>query len=542
MTQDLQGDREKYNASGFLLKNVYKPEDTDPVSYSKELGDPGQYPFTRGIYPTGYRGSVWQQNPVVGFGLPEDTNKRIKFLISQGATGHLGRTAVNLVFDLPTTWGFDVDNPEAKYEAGECGVITNTVRDMELIWEGLPIENMHISLIEHGPAPVMLALFIVAAEKQGIPREKLNGLCTNYPLFFYPVCNMAFLPPRSAMRISVDCIKFCRKEMPNWNPVNVLGYHFGESGSGPVREIAYAIAMAIDLFKACIESGMNVDEFAPQIAFFFEVGSNFFEEIAKLRAARKVWATVVHDKFGAQDMRSCRMKFLAQNAGYTLTAQEPLNNIGRIAIQTLAAVLGGAQSIATDSYDEPISIPTEETARIAIKTQKIIEHETGVADVVDPLGGSYFVESLTLEMERKIWDELDKIEKMGGAVVGIENGYFEAEIDKASLKYQMEVESGERVIVGMNKYKEEEARSFAAFKVPPETRKVAIERLRKYKEERDNEKVRGVLDKIRQAASTDGELMPLFIEGARVNATFGEMYGVLHQVFGPWKKEQILRS
>ena len=531
----------RYTPSGIALKPVYTPDDVKGVDYSRDLGDPAEYPFTRGLYATGYRKFSWIKREVSGFGLPEETNARQKYLMQHGQEAYGGQPTVNLVFDLPTQQGYDPDHPMAEGETGKCGVVCSSVEDMERLFEGLPLNNINTSFITYAPAPVMLAMYIVAAERQGIPRSKLTGVATNNSVAGHMGSNMLAFPPRPSLRLTVDLVRFCTREMPLWNTVNLDGYNIRETGCTAVQELAFVMCVAIQIVQSCVEAGLNVDEFAPRLSFFWSAHNHFFEEIAKIRAARRLWARIMRERFGASSPRSWYMRCHMQTAGYTLAAQEPLNNIARVAIQALAAILGQTQGLHTNSYDEVYCIPTDEAVRVAVKTQKIIEHETGVCDVVDPLGGSYYVEWLTNQVEQEALKYIQRVDDLGGYVSALEKGYIQGEVAAAALRYQKEVDSGQRVVVGVNKYVSDATAEVCAFEYNPRVREVALERLKALRERRDNARVRRCLDAVKASAAKEGEpVMPHIIEAARADATLGEMMGALREVFGVFDSKPVL--
>ena len=531
----------RYTPSDIALKPFYTPDDVEGVDHARDLGEPAQYPFTRGLYPTGYRKFSWIKREVSGFGLPEETNQRQKYLMQHGQEAYGGQPTVNLVFDLPTQQGYDPDHPMAEGETGKCGVVCSSVEDMERLFEGLPLDNINTSFITYAPAPVMLAMYIVAAERQGIPRSKLTGVVTNNSVAGHMGSNMLAFPPRPSLRLTVDLVRFCTAEMPLWNTVNFDGYNVRETGCTAVQELAFVMSVAIQIVHSCVEAGLNVDHFAPRLSFFWSAHNHFFEEIAKIRAARRIWARLMRGRFGAQNPRSWQMRCHMQTAGYTLTAQEPLNNIARVAIQALAAVLAQTQGLHTNSYDEAYCIPSDEAVRVAVKTQKIIEHETGVCDVVDPLGGSYYVEWLTSRVEEEAMKYVQRVDNLGGYVSALEKGFIQAEVATAALRYQKEVESGQRVVVGINKYLSDATAEVCAFEYNPRLREVALGRLKALRERRDNARVRRCLEAIKAASTKEAEpVMPHIVEAARADATLGEMMGALREVFGVFDSKPVL--
>jgi methylmalonyl-CoA mutase N-terminal domain/subunit len=533
---------ERFTPSGIEVKPLYTPEDIKGIDYNRDLGDAGEYPFTRGLYHTGYRKFSWMKREISGLGLPEDTNKRVKYLIEMGQESYGGLPTANFCFDMPTQYGYDSDHPLSQYEVGRCGVSINTLKDMEMLFEGLPFEQLNPSYVIDPTANIILAMYVAVADAKGVPRRNLRGnSCTN-PLRGWIGGNMMIFPPRPSLRVMMDVVRFCTEQMPYWNPINLEGYDVRSSGGTATQEMAFLIAEAFEVIRAGINMGLEVDSFVPRLSFMFASDANFFEEIAKIRAGRRIWARAIREQFGAKDRRSWLMRIHIHTAAHTLTAQEPLNNIARTAIQTLAAALAGIQGLHTCSYDEALDIPTEESARVALRTQQIIEQETGMTDVVDPLGGSYYVEWLTNQMEEKIQKYLDKIEGMGGYIAALENGYLQTELANASLKKQLEVERGERIVVGVNKYITDEKVSVNLHAYDPKVREIAVQRLHRVKKERDNQKVRDILNEIKRAAENGAPLMPLFIEAVKVYATIGEITEVLREVFGEWDKTPVLAT
>lgn len=530
----------RYNSSHIPLKAVYGPEDVAHLDYTTDLGDPGQYPFVRGLYPLMYRSQPWMKGMVSGFGLPEETNARQKQLLKDGQRAYGAQPIIHIAFDMPSQYGYDPDYPLAEGEVGKCGINICSLQDVELLMDGLPVEQMYTSINPDCTGAVILAMYIAFARKNGFDLERLNGVVNNGHLHGYMGDNMARFPPRAALTMTVDTISHCVKRMPNFMPMTVCAYNLRDSGVTAVQEVAFNIAMAIEIVKAVVAKGLGVDEFASNIAWFFASHSNFFEEICKFRAVRKIWARLMRERFGARNPKSWRLKMYCQTSGSTLTRQEPLNNIARVAIQALAAVLGGVQGLATDSYDEGYAIPTPEAQRVALHTQHIIEHETGVADVADPLGGSYYVEWLTSEMERSIMELIEKIEGMGGYLAALENGFIPREVSNSALCYQQEIERGERVIVGVNRYLSEDRTPVETFAHNPRVHAVAVERLNRLKAERDNRRVQETLEAVR-SASRDGEpMMPALIEAAAAYASLGEIMGALVDVFGEWDRKPVL--
>jgi len=528
--------------SDIEVKPVYGPEDLQDNTYEKDLGDPGQYPYTRGVYPTGYRKYTWKKQEVSGYGLPEETNQRQKYLMEHGQEAYGGLPTINIAFDLPTQYGIDSDDPRYTGDVGLCGTLVDTIDDMERLFEGLPMDKTVPSYIIEAPSHIIMAMYIAVAEAHGVDRSKLTGNICNDPLHCF-ICNhMEVLPPRESLKLMVDLIEFCTKEMPLFNPINLNGHDVREAACTAVQEIAFTMALARDLVRACLEKGMALDDFAPRFSFHFSIDNYFFEEICKLRAARRMWARMMKEQFGAQNPKSWMARIYMQCGGSTLTRQEPLNNIARTAIQALSAVLGGVQGLHTNSYDEVYCIPTDEAVRVAVKTQKIIEHETGVTDVVDPLGGSYYVEWLTNKIEQEAQEYMDKIDEMGGYIAAIENGFMVREIANASMRHQRKVELGERVIVGVNKYVSEQGEPICLFSYNPRLQEIAKERLEENRRTRDNAAVEAAIARVRQACQNDEPLMPILIEAVKTKATLGELMGVFREVYGEHVDKTVLAS
>lgn len=515
--------------SGIPVKPVYTPEDVPDLSYNRDLGFPGQYPFTRGVYPTMYRGRVWTHRQIAGFGTGEDTNQRFRFLIEQGQTG------LSVDFDHPTLIGLDSDDPLAFGEVGMVGVAVDTIEDMERLFEGIDIGKISTSMTINFPAPIIFAMYLAMARRRGVPWDRLAGTLQFDLLKEYIAQKTFVFPPKAALQLTQDLISFTAKNVPRWNPVNICGYHTRDAGGNAVQELAFTLAAAMTYVETALEAGLHVDDFAPRLSFFFIAQIDFLEEIAKFRAARRMWARIMKEKYGAQKPESCRLRFHCQTAGSSLTAKQPLNNIIRTAIEALAAVLGGAQSLHTNGMDEALSIPSEEAMQIALRTQQIIAEETGVINTIDPLGGAYFIEALTAELEKKAYEYLEEIERRGGFVACIEQGYFEQEIAASAYKLEQEKSSGERTVVGVNKYVvEDEKLNINLMKVDPEVAKRQIQRLNEVKMRRDNAKVARMLGEIKEAAEKKKPLMPLFIEAVDNLATEGEIMGVLKEVFGEY--------
>ncbi len=500
-----------------------------PVDYMKDLGLPGEYPFTRGVQPTMYRSRLWTMRMFAGFGTPEQTNERFKYLLAQGQTG------LSTAFDFPTLMGYDSDSPRSLGEVGMCGVAVDTLRDMEVLFDGIPLDQVTTSMTINGPAVVLLAFYIALADKRGIARDKIGGTVQNDCLKEFIAQHAWLVPPRPAMRIVTDMIEFCSKEVPRWNTVSISGYHIREAGATAAQELAFTIADGIGYVESCIERGLDVDDFAPRLSFFFDVHNDFFEEVAKFRAARRLWARLMKERFGAKKAESMKLRTHAQTAGVSLTAQQPYNNVVRVALQALAAVLGGTQSLHTNSLDETYALPTEDSVTIALRTQQIIAEESGVANTIDPLAGSYFVEELTTRMENEAMAYIKRIDEMGGMVAAIEKGYPQREIAASAYRFQRQLESGERIMVGVNKYESEGGGSnIPLLKIDEEVQKRQVENLKKVKDTRDAAKVAACLAAVREASKVGQNVMPAIIEAAKAYATQQEICDVLRDVFGTY--------
>lgn len=518
-------------SSGIEVKTLYTPLDVENERYLENVGFPGLYPYTRGIQSSMYRGRIWSIRQYAGFGTPEESNRRFRFLLQQGQTG------LSIAFDLPTQIGLDSDHPLARGEVGRVGVAIDSLRDMEIMFEGIPLDKVSTSMTINAPAAIILAMYVAVAKRQGVPPVKLNGTIQNDILKEYIARGTYIFPPQPSLRLMVDTVGFCIKEMPSFNFISIGGYHIREAGATAVQEVAFAFANALAYIQALIDAGIAVDQFAPRISWIFNTQNNFFEEVAKYRAARRLWARIMRERFGAKDPRSWMFRIHVQNGGSTLTAQQPLNNIIRGTIHALATVLGGAQSMAICSYDEALAIPTEESAALSVRIQQIIAYESGVADTVDPLGGAYFVEALTDEMEAAIKGLLRKVEEMGGSVAAIENGYFHSQIEESAYRYQKDVESGKQVVVGLNKFVAGERQEIKLQKVDPEVEKRQVERLHKLKKERNNRRVQEALVFVKEKAQGNDNLLPALIEAVDEYATLGEICGVLREVFGEYQQK-----
>lgn len=528
--------RDKFiTTSSEEIERLYTPLDIAQMDYTRDLGMPGEYPYTRGVHATMYRGRLWTMRMFAGFGTAEETNARFKYLLEHGETG------LSTAFDMPTLYGLDTDDPRAIGEFGKCGVAVSSLADMEILFDGIPVDQITTSMTINSPAAIIWAMYIAAAEKRGIPRAKLGGTIQNDILKEYIAQKEFIFPPKPSMRLVVDTMEFGAKEMPLWNTISISGYHIREAGATAAQELAFTLADGMEYVRWGIARGMKIDDFAPRLSFFFNAHNDFFEEIAKYRAARRIWARWMRETMGAQNPRSWLMRFHTQTAGVSLTAQQPMNNVIRVAIQALAAVLGGTQSLHTNSLDEAWALPSESAVTIALRTQQIIAHESGVTNTVDPLGGSYFVEALTNRLEREAYAYFDKIEQLGGVLPAIEKGFFQREIAESAARYQAEIEKKERIIVGVNDYIVEEDLRVPLLRVDEAGAQRQIARLQKIRRERDNLKVGACLDAIRDAAKRENaNLMPLFIEAVKAYATLGEIMDVLRGVWGEYKEPVIV--
>ncbi|MFQ5881555.1 MAG: methylmalonyl-CoA mutase [Candidatus Methylomirabilales bacterium] len=514
------------------IRRLYTPLDLPSFDYAREVGFPGAYPFTRGVYPTMYRGKVWTMRMFAGYGTPEETNRRFKYLLEEGQTG------LSVAFDLPTLMGYDSDHPMSLGEVGKCGVAIDSLADMESLFDGIPLEKVSTSMTINSPAAVLWAMYIAVCEKQGVPYNRIGGTIQNDILKEYIAQKEYIFPLESSMRLVVDTILFGARHLPKWHPVSISGYHIREAGSTAIQELAFTVADGMAYVEATMKAGLDVDVFAPRLSFFFNVHNDFFEEIAKFRAARRIWARVMREEFGARDPRSWLLRTHAQTAGCALTAQQPYNNIIRVAIQALAAVLGGTQSLHTNALDETLALPSEEAATIALRTQQIIAHETGVPNTIDPLGGSYFIETLTREMEEEAWAYFRRIDELGGMVRAIEKGFPQQETANASYRYQQAVEQGEKVVVGVNRFVAEEERPIPLLQINPEkAASQQAEKIHLLRKHRKNDRVQQTLDALRRAARGKDPwgrdlLMPKILDAVRVYATLGEIMGVFREEWG----------
>jgi len=510
-------------------QNLYTPLDVADLDYERDLGFPGSFPFTRGIQPNMFRGRLWTMRQYAGFGTAEETNERYKYLLDQGVTG------LNVAFDLPSQLGYDSDNPTAEHEVGKVGMACPSLKEMEVLFDGIPLDRVTPAMAINAPAQVMLSMYIAVAEKQGIAPNMLSGSTQNDNLKEFIARGNFIYPPRPALRLTIDLIEYCTKHIPRWNFINICGYHMREAGSTLIQEVAFALADAVTYVEAALARGLEIDHFGPRLAFNFSLTTNLFEEAAKLRATRRMWARMMRERFGAKKPASCIFRTGAGSAGSTLTAQQPENNIVRVTIQSLASVLGGAQSLHTASMDEALSLPSEKAVTTALRTQQIIAHESGVAQVIDPLAGSYYVEALTNQIEAQVNDYLEKIDAEGGMLKAIEKGWVQREIAKEAFRYQREVETGKRIIVGVNRYVTDEPRSFKIHRVDPKVIEKVQGDLRRLRKERSNEAVERSLARLREAAKGDENLMPLVLEAVKSYATVGEICDTLREIFGEYK-------
>jgi methylmalonyl-CoA mutase N-terminal domain/subunit len=519
--------------SSVPIKRLYTPEDIQNYDYLKHLNFPSQYPFTRGVQPTMYRGKLWTMRMFSGFGTAEESNKRYKYLLDHGETG------LSVAFDFPTLYGFDSDHPMAKGEFGKCGVAVSSLKDMEILFNGIPLDKITTSMTINGPASILWAMYIVNAEKQGVSKDQIGGTIQNDILKEYIAQKSYIFPPGPSMRLIVDTFEYGYKHVPKWNTISISGYHIREAGSTAVQELAFTLADGLTYVEEAINRGLNVDDFAPRLSFFFNAHNDLFEEIAKYRAARRIWAREMKERFKAKNPRSLWLRFHTQTAGCALTAQQPENNIVRVAIQGLAAILGGTQSLHTNSMDEALALPSAKAARIALRTQQILAHESGVANTIDPLGGSYFIESLTNQMEEECYKYFDKIDAFGGVIPAIEKGFFQKEIANASYQYQKEIEKKRRTIVGVNNYMLDEPLRIELLKMDPEGEKRQLARLKDLRAKRDSKKVNELMTTLRSKAEGEENLMPYIIDCVRAYCTLGEITGIFKEVFGEYKEEPI---
>lgn len=519
---------EFHTVSGVAVERLYLPESELDESYSDKLGFPGQFPFTRGIQATGYRGKLWTMRQYAGFSTAEESNQRYHYLLQQGSTG------LSVAFDLPTQIGYDSDDPLAEGEVGKVGVAIDTLADMQILLQGIPLDKVSISMTINSTAAILLAMYIAVAEEQGVPADRINGTIQNDILKEYIARGTYRFPPRPSLRLTSDVFAWCSSHVPLWNTISISGYHIREAGATAAQEIAFTLADAICYIETACASGLKVDAFAPRLSFFFACHTDLFEEVAKFRAARRMYARIMRDRFQAQDERSCMLRFHTQTGGVTLTAQQPDNNVVRVAIQAIAAVLGGTQSLHTNSKDEALSLPTEGAVRVALRTQQIIAEESGLANTVDPLGGSYFVEKLTDELENQASALIEQIDRMGGMVPAIERGWVQQQIEQSAYELGQSFESRERIVVGVNAFHNEEPEQLELFQPNAATTERQIARLRRVRAERDSAKVSTALADLRAAAVTEENLMPHIIAAVKAYASIGEICGTLREVFGAY--------
>jgi methylmalonyl-CoA mutase N-terminal domain/subunit len=521
-------------SSEIPVSRTYTPIDIPDFDYLRDLGFPGEYPYTRGVYPTMYRARFWTMRQYAGFGTAEQTNQRFKYLLEHGQKG------LSVAFDFPTQVGYNCDHPMAMGEVGKAGVSVSTLRDMETVFSGIPLDKITTSMTINAPTNVLLSMYIAVGQKQGIDQSRLGGTVQNDILKEYVARGMYIFPPRPSMRLVTDIFEYCSEQMPEWNTISISGYHIREAGATAVQEVAFTFTNAIAYVQAAIDRGLNLDKFAGRLSFFFAAHNNFFEEIAKFRAARRLWARIMRERFGAKNPASWMLRFHTQTSGVLLTAQQPYNNIVRVALHALSAVLGGTQSLHTNSFDEAYALPSDQAVLVALRTQQMIAYESGVVDTVDPLAGSYYVEYLTSEIEEKAARYIEQIDAMGGAVAAIEKGFMQREITESAYRYQKEVENKKRIVVGVNEFLSEEEAPIKILQINPEIEKKLVERLQQIKKERNSAKVNEALNNLRRTAERENEnLMPSVLEAVKEYATLGEICGVLRKVFGEYKPSTI---
>ncbi len=531
-TLDKHPERKEFKLdSGHQLETVYDPITMGSFDYLNQLNWPGEYPFTRGIQSTMYRGRLWTMRQYAGYGSAEETNERFRYLLEQGQTG------LSVAFDLPTQIGYDSDHLLARGEVGKVGVAIDSLVDMEILMNKIPLDQVSTSMTINAPAAVLLAMYLAVAEKQGIALEKIKGTIQNDILKEYVARGTYIFPPRESMRLAVDILAFAREKIPSWNTISISGYHIREAGSTAVQEVAFTLSNAIAYVEAALKKGLEIDQFAPRLSFFFNAHSNFFEEVAKFRAARRIWARLMKERFGAKNPRSMMLRFHTQTAGCTLTAQQPDVNLMRVAFQALSAVLGGTQSLHTNSKDEALALPSEQSVLLALRTQQVIAHEIGVTDTADPLGGSYYIEELTDHLEEQVNCYIERIDEIGGAVEAIDNGFIQQEIQASAYQYQKEVEEQKRIVVGVNSYTESGEQPIDLLKMDPATSRRQIERLKEVRLSRNQEQVASALQNLRKAAQGEENLMPYILSAVKAYATLGEICGALRDVFGEYQQQ-----
>ncbi len=527
------GERKKEfeNTSNMPIKRLYTPEDTANMDYLKDLGFPGEFPFIRGVHATMYRGRLWTMRQFSGFGTAKQTNQRFKYLLKEGETG------LSIAFDYPTIMGYDSDHPMGRGEVGICGVAVTSLRDMEVLLNGIPLDKVTTSMTINGPAAMLLAMYIAVGDQQNVPRETLGGTTQNDNLKEYFAQKLCIYPPKASVKLTTDVIEYCAKHLPKWNPISISGYHIREAGANAVQELAFTIYDGITYVESTMERGLKIDDFAHCLSFFFASHNDFFEELAKFRAARRLWAKLVKERFHARNPRSMWMRMHVQTSGCTLTAQQPMNNITRTTIQALAAVLGGTQSLHTNSYDEALALPSEEAVRVALRTQQIVAHESGATDTIDPVAGSYYLETLTNQMEQKAMEYIQKIDIMGGAIPAIEKGFFQKEIADSAYKYQREIDEKKRTVVGVNDYLiEGKEHPIELLRVDPKAEEEQLLGLQKLRKERNSRKVEESLSRLHHSAEKNENLMPVIIDAVKAYATLGEICEVLRKIYGEYRE------
>ena len=520
--------------SGEEVERLYTPADIAGFDYENKLGFPGEYPFTRGVQPTMYRGRLWTMRQYAGFGTARETNERYRYLLKQGQTG------LSVAFDLPTQTGYDSDHPMAMGEVGKVGVAIDSIEDMGVLFDQIPLDKVTTSMTINAPATVLLAMYLAVAEEQGVPYGKVGGTVQNDILKEIICRGLYIYPPKHSMRLVVDLIKFCYEHVPTWNTISISGYHIREAGSTAAQEMAFTIANGISYVQACIDAGMEVDSFGPRLSFFYNAFTNVLEEVAKFRAGRRYWAKVMKERFGAKNPRSMMMRYHVQTGGVTLTAQQPLNNVVRVALQTLATAYGGAQSLHTNSFDEALCLPTEEAVTVALRTQQIVAEESGAADSIDPLAGSYYLEAMTDRIEEEIGEYIKKIDAMGGTLKAIEEGYIQREIQDSAYRFQKEIEANERIYVGINKYTMEEPPPTNLLRVDPRQQEIETEKLMKLRAERDQRLWQVALEKLDEVSRTDDNVMPAVIEAVKAKATVGEVCDVWRKIWGEYRPKEFV--
>lgn len=519
-----------YTGSGDQINRLYSPMDIAEFDYNKDLGLPGQYPYTRGVQPTMYRGRLWTMRMYAGFATAEESNKRYKYLIEQGSMG------LSVAFDLPTQIGYDSDHPLSQGEVGKVGVAIDSLADMEILFDGIPLDKVSTSMTINAPASVLLAMYIAVGEKQGVSPDKLRGTIQNDILKEYIARGTYIFPTEPSMRLITNIFEYCSQNVPKWNTISISGYHIREAGSTAAQEVGFTLADGIAYVEAAVKAGLDVDTFAPRLSFFFNAHNDLLEEVSKFRAARRLWAKIMKERFGAKSPKSMALKFHTQTGGSTLTAQQPENNIVRVAIQTLAAVLGGTQSLHTNSKDEALALPTEDSVRVALRTQQVVAHESGVTNTVDPLAGSFYIEAKTKEIEDRAMEYINKIDEIGGAPKAIDMGYIQQEIMDAAYDYQKEIENGERIVVGMNKFQIQEEPPKGLLRVDPSVGKLQEKKLEELKAKRDSEAVKEKLETLRKACEGDENVMPYILDAVKAYGTLGEICGVMREVFGEYQQ------